>query len=113
MNRTAWWLALLAVVLCGFPFLAGEFYINLVSQILIAALFASSLNLLVGYAGLGGRVHSSGQRKVQVQLYRLQATVMEAEIELDARQSALNDTRKQLAEKQQEYDQITKEISNG
>ena len=59
MNRTAWWLALLAVVLCGFPFLAGEFYINLVSQILIAALFASSLNLLVGYAGLTSLGHAA------------------------------------------------------
>ena len=59
MTRSAWWLTLLMLVLCGFPFLAGDFYINLVSQILIAALFASSLNLLVGYAGLTSLGHAA------------------------------------------------------
>jgi len=34
------------------PFLAGDFYINLASQILIAAIFALSLNLLVGFGGM-------------------------------------------------------------
>ena len=59
MNRNLLGLTLLAVVLCIFPFFSGEFYINLVSQILIAALFASSLNLLVGYAGLTSLGHAA------------------------------------------------------
>lgn len=41
------------------PWVAGEFYVNLASQILIAALFASSLNLLVGYAGLTSLGHAA------------------------------------------------------
>ena len=41
------------------PWFAGEFYVNLISQILIAALFASSLNLLVGYAGLTSLGHAA------------------------------------------------------
>ena len=59
MNRNLLGLTLLAVVLCVFPFFSGEFYINLISQILIAALFASSLNLLVGYAGLTSLGHAA------------------------------------------------------
>ncbi len=59
MNRNLLGLTLLAVVLCAFPFFSGEFYINLISQILIAALFASSLNLLVGYAGLTSLGHAA------------------------------------------------------
>jgi branched-chain amino acid transport system permease protein len=50
MKKGAW--VLLAVALAGFPWIAGEYYINLASQILIAAVFAASLNLLVGYGGL-------------------------------------------------------------
>ncbi len=49
----------LAVVLAGFPLVGGEFYINLTSQILIAAIFAASLNLLVGYGGLPSLGHAS------------------------------------------------------
>jgi branched-chain amino acid transport system permease protein len=41
------------------PFLAGDFYINLASQILIAAIFALSLNLLVGYGGMISLGHAS------------------------------------------------------
>jgi branched-chain amino acid transport system permease protein len=41
------------------PFLAGDFYINLASQILIAAIFALSLNLLVGYGGMTSLGHAS------------------------------------------------------
>ncbi len=59
MNRSVLWLVILAAVLCVFPLVSGEFYINLVSQILIAALFASSLNLLVGYAGLTSLGHAA------------------------------------------------------
>ena len=48
-------LAALAVL----PFFSGEFYINLASQMLIAGIFALSLNLLVGYAGLTSLGHAS------------------------------------------------------
>ena len=41
------------------PFFAGDFYINLASQILIAAIFALSLNLLVGYGGMTSLGHAS------------------------------------------------------
>jgi Branched-chain amino acid transport system / permease component len=51
--------ALLAVVLILLPSFAGDFYINLASQILIAAIFALSLNLLVGYGGMTSLGHAS------------------------------------------------------
>src|SRR5205085_12347123 len=51
--------AVLTVVLALLPFLAGDFYVNLASQILIAALFALSLNLLVGYGGMTSLGHAS------------------------------------------------------
>ena len=38
MRTTGW--ALLAALLAGLPFFAGDFYVNLASQILIAAVFA-------------------------------------------------------------------------
>ena len=41
------------------PFLAGDFYINLASQILIAAIFSLSLNLLVGFGGMTSLGHAS------------------------------------------------------
>lgn len=52
-----WALTLLAFA--TLPAYAGEFYINLATQILIAALFAASLNVLVGYAGLTSLGHAS------------------------------------------------------
>ena len=58
MNRAAW-LGALAVLLVGLPWAAGEFYVNLTSQILIATIFAASLNLLVGYGGLPSLGHAS------------------------------------------------------
>ena len=57
MNRKA--LAVCAGLLVAMPFVAGEYYINLASQILIAALFALSLNLLVGYGGLTSLGHAA------------------------------------------------------
>ena len=50
---------LLVIALSLLPFFAGEFYTNLASQILIAAIFALSLNLLVGYAGLTSLGHAA------------------------------------------------------
>lgn len=52
-------LALFAVFLLAFPFLAGDFYVNLASQILIAIIFALSLNLLVGFGGMTSLGHAS------------------------------------------------------
>ena len=57
MKYAAW--AALAVLLAGFPWFGGDFYVNLASQIFIAALFASSLNLLVGYGGLVSLGHAA------------------------------------------------------
>jgi branched-chain amino acid transport system permease protein len=51
--------ALLAVSLVLLPLIAGDFYINLASQILIAAIFALSLNLLVGFGGMTSLGHAS------------------------------------------------------
>ena len=50
---------ILGAVLVAWPFLGGEFYVNLTSQIFIAAIFAASLNLLVGYGGLPSLGHAS------------------------------------------------------
>jgi branched-chain amino acid transport system permease protein len=58
VNRNAW-LAILALLLAVYPLAAGEFYINLVSQVFIAAIFAASLNLLVGYGGLPSLGHAA------------------------------------------------------
>src|SRR4030095_14505524 len=46
-------------LLAAFPWVSGEYYVNLTSQILIAAIFAASLNLLVGYRGLPSLGHAS------------------------------------------------------
>jgi branched-chain amino acid transport system permease protein len=55
------WIAatLLAVLFLFPPFVAGDFYVNLASQILIAAIFALSLNLLVGFGGMTSLGHAS------------------------------------------------------
>jgi len=52
------WIVFTAGLIC-LPAVAGEFYINLASQILVAAIFAASLNLLVGYGGLPSLGHAS------------------------------------------------------
>ncbi len=51
--------ALIAGSLLLPPLLAGDFYINLASQILITAIFALSLNLLVGFGGMTSLGHAS------------------------------------------------------
>jgi branched-chain amino acid transport system permease protein len=58
MRRTAA-LALLFVCLAAPPLAGQIFYINVASQILIAAVFAASLNILVGYGGLVSLGHAS------------------------------------------------------
>ena len=57
MNRTG--LAVFAAALAALPLIGGEYYVNLGSQILIAALFALSLNLLVGFGGLTSLGHAA------------------------------------------------------
>ncbi|HZE11507.1 MAG TPA: branched-chain amino acid ABC transporter permease [Burkholderiales bacterium] len=57
MKKAEW--ILFSVALAGLPGVAGEYYINLASQIFIAAIFAASLNLLVGYGGLPSLGHAS------------------------------------------------------
>jgi branched-chain amino acid transport system permease protein len=52
-------IGLLLITLAGLPLVAGEYFVNLGSQILIAAIFAASLNLLVGFAGLTSLGHAS------------------------------------------------------
>ena len=52
-------LALVGVLLAAFPLFGGDFYVNLASQILVAAIFATSLNLLVGYGGLVSLGHAA------------------------------------------------------
>ncbi|MFD1579315.1 branched-chain amino acid ABC transporter permease [Ramlibacter ginsenosidimutans] len=48
-------LALLALL----PFAIGEYFVNLASQVIIAVVFASSLNLLAGYGGLTSLGHAA------------------------------------------------------
>jgi branched-chain amino acid transport system permease protein len=53
--------ALLAAiaVLCVLPFVAEKFHVQLITKILILAIFAMSLNLLIGYAGLVSFGHAA------------------------------------------------------
>jgi branched-chain amino acid transport system permease protein len=52
--------ALIALaLLVALPFVAGDFYINLATQVLIAVVFSASLNILVGYAGLPSLGHAA------------------------------------------------------
>ena len=52
------WIALF-VACAVFPLFGGEYYINLASQIFIFAIFAASINLLLGYGGLATLGHAS------------------------------------------------------
>ena len=52
-------IVVLLIALAALPWVAGEYYINLASQIMIAALFAASLNLLVGYGGMTSLGHAT------------------------------------------------------
>jgi branched-chain amino acid transport system permease protein len=56
--RYAGWIVLVAGLLV-LPLAMGEYYVNLTSQIFIAAVFAASLNLLVGYGGLPSLGHAA------------------------------------------------------
>ena len=52
-------IGVLLLVAALVPLVAGDYYVNLLSQMMIAALLAASLNLLVGYAGLTSLGHAS------------------------------------------------------
>ena len=52
-----WIIALVALALV--PMVLGEYYINLASQVLIFAVFAASINLLLGYGGLPTLGHAA------------------------------------------------------
>jgi branched-chain amino acid transport system permease protein len=52
-------LPIVVVFFALLPFAAGDFYINLGSQMMIAAIFALSLNLLAGYGGLTSLGHAA------------------------------------------------------
>jgi branched-chain amino acid transport system permease protein len=59
VKRPALALGAAALLALALPLVAGEYYVNLASQILIAAVFALSLNLLVGYCGLTSLGHAA------------------------------------------------------
>ena len=52
------WIVALALA-AALPLVAGEYYINLSSQIVIFAVFAASINLLLGYGGLPTLGHAA------------------------------------------------------
>jgi branched-chain amino acid transport system permease protein len=57
MTRKLWVASFVVFVLL--PLVAGEYYINLASQIFIFAVFAASINLLLGYGGLPTLGHAA------------------------------------------------------
>lgn len=60
MNRLNRWFLIVPAVLAGVGLLSpGDFYTNFATRILIAAVFALSLNVMVGYAGLMSLCHSA------------------------------------------------------
>jgi branched-chain amino acid transport system permease protein len=57
MTRTLWFFSSIIFILL--PLVAGEYYVNLTSQIFIFAVFAASINLLLGYGGLPTLGHAA------------------------------------------------------
>ncbi len=58
-RRTAAALAVCALVLIAVPWIIGnEFYVNMASQVLIYALFALSINMMLGYGGMVSLGHA-------------------------------------------------------
>jgi branched-chain amino acid transport system permease protein len=58
-SRLAILLALAFVALALFPLVGGNFYVQLVAKIMIMAIFAMSLDLLVGFTGLVSLGHAA------------------------------------------------------
>lgn len=61
MSNRSWAIGLSVGValLVAFPFIGDRFYVQFVTKILIMAIFAGSLNLLVGYTGLVSLGHAA------------------------------------------------------
>lgn len=59
MNRNVIALVIVAAALVVMPLLLNDFYTNLASQIICYALFAVSLNLLVGFGGMTSLGHAA------------------------------------------------------
>jgi branched-chain amino acid transport system permease protein len=59
VKRLAWAAGGAAALLVLPWVIGGEYYVNLASQVLIAAIFAMSLNLLVGYGGMTSLGHAA------------------------------------------------------
>jgi branched-chain amino acid transport system permease protein len=57
MTRKLWGASFIVFILL--PLVAGEYYLNLTSQIFIFAVFAASINLLLGYGGLPTLGHAA------------------------------------------------------
>ena len=57
-DRSHFLLAAAVLALAAFPFVGEKFYIQFVTKVMILALFAMSLDLLVGYAGLVSLGHA-------------------------------------------------------
>lgn len=55
----AWALVLAAIVLASYPLWGETFYVRLVTKIMVLAIFAMSLDLLVGYTGLVSLSHAA------------------------------------------------------
>jgi len=53
------WIFVFLAILIFLPLISGEFFVNLASQVLIFAVFAASINLLLGYGGLATLGHAS------------------------------------------------------
>jgi branched-chain amino acid transport system permease protein len=58
-NRSTWLAALVVAVLAAFPLVGGKYEVDLVSKILVLAVFALSLELLVGQTGLVSFGHAA------------------------------------------------------
>ena len=59
-RRSAVALAVCALILLAVPWIIGnEFYINMASQVLIYALFALSINMMLGYGGMVSLGHAA------------------------------------------------------
>jgi branched-chain amino acid transport system permease protein len=59
VSRRGWALLALLAVLAAFPFAGATFYTELVTKVMILAIFALSLDLLVGYTGLVSFGHAA------------------------------------------------------
>ena len=59
MARIPLFIALAAVVFVALPFVVPSYYVGLTTKILIFALFAMSLDLLIGYTGLASLGHAA------------------------------------------------------